>query len=59
VRFSLEFDVANDGADLEGTSGVVAWEIGEKKLHLIVMWSVPYNLAFYDAHFGFGVVPLR
>ncbi len=39
-------------------SKVAAWELGDKNVHLIVMWSVPYNLAFYDAHFGFGVVHL-
>ena len=43
---------------ITGTSGVIAWELGRKNIHLIVMWSVPYNLNFYSAYFGFGMVRL-
>eukprot|EP00094_Tigriopus_californicus_P012301 TCALIF_11890-PA protein Name:"Similar to Conoporin-Cn1 (Conus consors)" AED:0.18 eAED:0.19 QI:0/0/0/0.66/1/1/3/0/211 len=48
----------NDLDSITGSSGVIAWELGEKNIHLILMWSVPYNLNFFNAHFGFGMVHL-
>jgi hypothetical protein len=48
----------NEADSITGSSGVIAWELGRKNIHLIVMWSVPYNLNFYNAHFGFGMVRL-
>ena len=48
----------NDLDSITGSSGVVAWELGDKNIHLILMWSVPYNLNFFNAHFGFGMVHL-
>ena len=41
-----------------GTSGTVAWELEEQGVHLILMWSVPYNLNIYNSYFGVGVVQL-
>ena len=41
-----------------GTSGTIAWELEEENVHLIVMWSVPYNLKIYNSYFGLGVVQL-
>ena len=48
----------NDKDSMTGTSGVIAWELGDQNIHLIVMWTIPYNLNFYDAHFAFGMVHL-
>ena len=42
-----------------GTSGTIAWELEEENVHLIVMWSIPYNLRIYNSYFGIGVVQLR
>ena len=41
-----------------GTSGTIAWELQEENVHLIVMWSIPYNLRVYNSYFGIGVVQL-
>ena len=41
-----------------GTSGTIAWELEEQGVHLILMWSVPYNLNIYNSYFGVGVVQL-
>jgi len=41
-----------------GTSGTLAWELEEQGVHLIIMWSVPYNLNIYNSYFGVGVVQL-
>ena len=41
-----------------GTSGTIAWELEEENVHLIVMWSLPYNLNIYNSYFGVGVVQL-
>lgn len=43
---------------ITGTSGVIAWQLGHKNIHLIIMWSIPYNLGFFNAYFGFGMVHL-
>jgi len=48
----------NDLDSITGTSGTIAWELGHKNIHFIVMWSIPYNLVFYDAHFALGMVHL-
>ena len=36
----------------------MAWELEEQGVHLILMWSVPYNLNIYNSYFGIGVVQL-
>ena len=41
-----------------GTSGILAWELEKQSVHLLIMWSVPYNLAIYIAYMGVGVVQL-
>ena len=41
-----------------GTSGTIACELQEENVHLIVMWSIPYNLRVYNSYFGIGVVQL-
>ena len=51
--------VENSGQEsFTGTSGTVAWELEEQGVHLILMWSVPYNLGIYNSYFGVGVVQL-
>ncbi|XP_023328862.1 tereporin-Ca1 [Eurytemora carolleeae] len=41
-----------------GTSGVIAWELEDQNVHLIVMWSIPYNLGIYNSYLAIGVVKL-
>ena len=41
-----------------GTSGTMAWELEKKGVHMVVMWSVPYNLNIYNSYFAVGVVQL-
>ena len=41
-----------------GTSGTLAWELEEQGMHLIIMWSVPYNLNIYNSYFAVGMVKL-
>ena len=48
----------NELDSITGSSGTIAWELGHKNIHFIVMWSIPYNLVFYDAHFALGMVHL-
>ena len=48
----------NELDSITGSSGTIAWELGHKNIHFIVMWSIPYNMHFYDAHFGLGMVHL-
>lgn len=48
----------NELDSITGSSGTIAWELGHKNIHFIVMWSVPYNLMFYDAYFAIGMVHL-
>ena len=48
----------NDLDSITGSSGTIAWELGHKNIHFIVMWSLPYNMNFYNAHFGLGMVHL-
>ena len=50
--------VNNGDNSFTGTSGTIAWELEEQNVHLIVMWSVPYNLNIYNSYFGIGVVQL-
>jgi len=50
--------VNNGDNSFTGTSGTVAWELEDQNVHLIVMWSVPYNLNIYNSYFGIGVVQL-
>jgi len=51
--------VNNGDSSFTGTSGTIAWELEDLDAHLIVMWSVPYNLNIYNSYFGIGVVQLR
>ena len=48
----------NELDSITGSSGTIAWELGHKNIHFIVMWSIPYNLVFYDAYFAIGMVHL-
>ena len=42
-----------------GTSGIIAWEVEKQDgIHLLIMWSVPYNLALFNSYMGVGVVQL-
>ena len=50
--------INNGEKSFTGTSGTIAWELEEQNVHLIVMWSVPYNLNIYNSYFGIGVVQL-
>ena len=50
--------VSNLDSSFTGTSGTFALQLGTQSLHLIVMWSVPYNLNIYNSYFGIGVVNL-
>jgi len=50
----------NDGEDsFTGTSGTMAWELEKQGVHMVVMWSVPYNLNIYNSYFAVGVVQLN
>jgi len=40
-----------------GTSGIIGWEL-DQNVHLLVMWSIPYNLGIFNAYMGIGVVRL-
>ena len=51
--------VNDEESRFTGTSGTIAWELEEENVHLIVMWSIPYNLRIYNSYFGIGVVQLR
>ena len=51
--------VNDEESKFTGTSGTIAWELEEENVHLIVMWSIPYNLRIYNSYFGIGVVQLR
>jgi len=49
----------NDGQkSFTGSSGSVAWELEEMGVHLILVWSLPYNLNFYNSYFGIAVAQL-
>ena len=50
--------VNDNESSFTGTSGTIAWELEEENVHLIVMWSIPYNLRLYNSYFGIGVVQL-
>lgn len=43
-------------SSLTGSSGTIAWELQDKNVHVIVMWSIPYNLNVYNSYYGIGVV---
>lgn len=49
----------NEKDSITGTSGTIAWELGHKNIHFIVMWSIPYNLNFFRPYFGIGMVHLN
>ena len=49
----------NELDSITGSSGTIAWELGYKNIHFIVMWSIPYNMHFYNSHFGLGMVSLK
>ncbi|XP_040575684.1 conoporin-Cn1 [Lepeophtheirus salmonis] len=48
----------NERDSLSGTSGTIAWKLGDNGVHVIVMWSVPYHKVLYNAYFGVGMVHL-
>ncbi|QQP51955.1 Echotoxin-2 [Caligus rogercresseyi] len=48
----------NERDALSGTSGTIAWELGDQGIHFIAMWSVPYHNVLYNAYFGVGMVHL-
>lgn len=51
----------NELDSITGSSGTIAWELvrpGTKNIHFIAMWSIPYNMHFYNSHFGLGMVHL-
>ena len=50
--------VNDEDTSFTGTSGTLAWQLAGQNVHLIVMWSVPYNLNIYSSYFGIGVVQL-
>lgn len=39
-----------------GTCGTISWQIEGLKLRLIVMWSVPFNLAVHSSYLAVGMV---
>lgn len=39
-----------------GTCGTISWQIDGLKLRLIVMWSVPFNLAVHSSYLALGMV---
>ena len=39
-------------------SGTMAWRLGRHQAHLIVMWSIPYNLNIFNSYFAVGVASL-
>ena len=47
--------VNDEESKFTGTSGTIAWTLEDENIHLIVMWSVPYNLKIYNSYFGIGV----
>ena len=42
------------GALCSGTTGVTAWKIGDTNVHLLVLWSAPYNFDHYANWLGIG-----
>ena len=50
--------VNDKDSSFTGTSGTIAWQLEEENVHLIVMWSLPYNLNIYNSYYGLGVVQL-
>ena len=36
----------------------MAWRLGRHQAHLIVMWSIPYNLNIFNSYFAVGVASL-
>ena len=40
-------------------SGTMAWRLGGHQAHLIVMWSIPYNLNIFNSYFAVGMVKLN
>ena len=51
--------VNDEERQFTGTSGTIAWTLEQESVHLIAMWSIPYNLRIYNSYFGIGVVQLR
>ena len=39
-------------------SGTMAWRLGQHQAHLIVMWSIPYNLNIFNSYFAVGMASL-
>ena len=47
-----------DSSRFTGTSGTIAWHLGDRSTYLIVMWSVPYNLKIFNSYFAIGMVKM-
>ena len=43
---------------MDWTLGTIGWELSDHKSHLILMWSIPYNLNIYNSYFAVGMVKL-
>ena len=39
-----------------GTCGTISWQVEGLKLRLILMWSVPFNLAIHKSYLAIGMV---
>ena len=39
-----------------GSCGTISWQVEGLKLSLIVMWSVPFNLAIHKSYLAIGMV---
>ena len=39
-----------------GSCGTISWQVEGLKLRLIVMWSVPFNLAIHKSYLAIGMV---
>ena len=38
-----------------GSCGTISWQVEGLKLRLIVMWSVPFNLAIHKSYLAIGI----
>ena len=39
-----------------GSCGTISWQVEGLKLRLILMWSVPFNLAMHKSYLAIGMV---
>ena len=40
-------------------TGTLAWRLADHKAHLILMWSIPYNLNIFNSYFAVGMAKLN